>query len=65
MPNGTVTTKNRKLEQFFFAHGIDYLDCRKDPEDGMTVWTYPKTEETEHIVAEFKVAIQRRIMKGA
>ena len=38
METTTITTKARKLEQFFYAHGVDYLFCGKDA-DGMTVWT--------------------------
>ena len=65
MENTTITTKSRKLEQFFYAHGVDFIDWHKDPDDGMTVWVYPRNEETEHIAEEFKVAVQRRMKKGA
>lgn len=60
----TITTKNRKLEQFFYAHGVDFVSCEKD-EDGMTVWSYELTPENEHIVAEFRAAMNRRMKKGA
>ena len=60
----TITTKNRRLEQFFYAHGVDFRTCTKD-DDGMTVWTYDRTEENEHILAEFKTAMNRRMKKGA
>ena len=39
-----ITTKSRKLEQFFYAHGVTFLSCHKDDE-GMTVWTYEDNEE--------------------
>jgi len=60
----TITTRNRKLEQFIFLHGIDYVSCGKD-EDGMTVWRYECTEEILWIVKEFKQAQERRMKKGA
>lgn len=60
----TITTKNRKLEQFFYAHGVDFVGCSKD-EDGMTVWTYEKTPENDRIVQEFRIALIRRTKKGA
>lgn len=60
----SITTKNRKLEQFFYAHGVDFTTCSKD-EDGMTVWSYERNPENEHIVAEFRAAIARRTKKGA
>ena len=60
-----ITTKSRKLEQFFFAHGIDYIACTKD-EEAMTVWSYPRNEETIRILEEFKLGIARRSgKKGA
>lgn len=59
-----ITTRNRKLEQFLFLHGIDYIMVFKD-EDGMTVWKYENTQETTYIVNEFRIAQQRRQKKGA
>lgn len=59
----TVITRNRKLEQFIFLHGIDYVSTGKD-EDGMTVWEYERTEEIVRITQEFKLAQERR-KKGA
>jgi hypothetical protein len=59
-----ITTRSRKLEQFFFLHGIDFISCTKD-DDGMTVWTYERTTETEHILNEFHLAQNRRDKKGA
>lgn len=58
----TITTKSRKLEQFFYAHGVDFTACTKD-EEGMTVWVYPATEENRRIVAEFKLGLARRAQK--
>lgn len=60
----TITTRSRKLEQFFFMHGIDFIRCEKDDEC-MTVWVYERTPETEHILAEFRLAQSRREKKGA
>lgn len=53
-----ITTKSRKLEQFFYAHGVTFLSCYKDDE-GMTVWTYEDNEENRHIVDEFKIGLAR------
>lgn len=61
--NSPITTRSRKLEQFFFAHGIDFIRCEKD-EEAITVWTYERTPETERILAEFNVARSRREKKG-
>lgn len=54
----TITTRSRKLEQFFYAHGVCFLSCDKD-EDGMTVWTYENTEENRRISEEFRRGIAR------
>ena len=54
----TITTRSRKLEQFFYAHGVTFLACRKDDE-GMTVWEYPDNDENRHIVFEFKRGLAR------
>jgi len=59
-----ITTRSRKLESFFFMHGIDFIRCEKDDES-MTVWTYERTPETERILAEFRLAQSRRGKKGA
>lgn len=59
------TTRSRKLEQFLFAHAVDFTTCGKD-EEGMTYWTYDDTDEVRHIVAEFREALRRReAKKGA
>lgn len=58
----TITTKSKRLEQFFYAHGIDWVVSRHDDE-GMPVWEYPDNEETRHIVDEFKLALARRAKK--
>lgn len=57
-----ITTKNRKLEQFYYVHGVDFIDCSKD-DDGMTVWSYERTPEAESILAEWKLAQDRRAQK--
>lgn len=59
--NVTIKTRNRKLEQFFYMHGVDFVDCSKDDE-GMTVWTYVRNEENLNIVDEFNKARQRRML---
>lgn len=55
-----IEVKNRKLEQFYYAHGIDFISCRKDPEDALTVWEYEDNEENRRILEEFRTAIRRR-----
>lgn len=55
-----IEVRNRKLEQFLFLHGIDFIGCEKDPLDGMTVWTYEDNEENRRILEEFRLAIKRR-----
>ena len=57
---GLIEVKNRRLEQFFFVHAVDFISCRKDPADGMTVWTYEDNEENRRILSEFQEAIRRR-----
>ena len=59
----SITTKSRRLEQFFYLHGVDFESMTKDDE-GMTVWQYPATPENLHIVSEFKTALARRAKKG-
>ena len=54
-----LEVRNRKAEQFFFVHGVDYVDMRKDAE-GMTVWKYSDTEENRRILDEFIHAQQIR-----
>ena len=61
----TITTRSRKLEQFFYAHGVDFVESTKDDED-MTVWVYPATAENLRIVEEFRHGIACRTgKKGA
>ena len=59
-----IITRNRKLEQFFFLHGVDYIAVGKD-EEGLTVWHYERTEENVTILREFRLAQERRAKKGA
>ena len=59
-----IITRNRKLEQFFFLHGIDYIAVGKD-EEGLTVWQYERTEENVTILRGFRLAQERRAKKGA
>lgn len=55
-----IEIKNRRLEAFYYAHGVDFIHCDKDPLDGMTVWTYEDNEENRRILEEFRTAIRRR-----
>ena len=55
-----IEVKNRRLEQFYFAHGVDYVECKKDFADGLTVWEYEDNEENRRILEEFRLAIRRR-----
>ena len=64
MNQNPITTRSRKLEQFFFLHGIDFTTSLKD-EENMTVWVYERTPETERILEEFRTAQSRREKKGA
>jgi len=54
-----LEVRNRKAEQFFYVHGVNYVDMRKDAE-GMTVWKYSDTEENRRILDEFIHAQQIR-----
>ena len=47
-----LEVRNRKVEQFFYAHGVDFVGMRKDAE-GMTIWKYSDTEENRRILDEF------------
>lgn len=47
------TTVSRKLEQVLYNHGIMFISQSRDP-DGMTVWTYKRTDELEQIVSQFR-----------
>ena len=59
-----ITTRSRRLEQFFYDHGVDFTTCTKD-EEGMTVWQYPATAENLRILSEFRTAkILREQQKG-
>ena len=60
--SSTITTKSRKLEQFFYAHGVDWTGSFVDDE-GMWNWVYPDNDENRRIMEEFKVAIARREVK--
>lgn len=55
----TFSTRNRRLENFLFVHGIRFASWYKD-EDYMTVWEYVYTPEVARVVAEWD-EIQRRI----
>ena len=53
-----ITTKSRRLEQFFYAHGVQFLSCTKD-DDGMTEWQYEDNEENRRILSEFRLGLAR------
>ena len=55
-----ISTRNRRLEQFYFAHGVDHINSYKDLDEGLTVWEYEDNEENRRILEEFKLAIRRR-----
>lgn len=59
----TIKVYNRRLEQALFSLGVHFLSCDKDDE-GMTYWTYPRTEKTVQIVAWFKEAAENRRKAG-
>lgn len=59
----TLKTYNRRLEQALFTLGVTFLSCDKDDE-GMTYWTYPRTEKTEQIFSWFKEANKNRRKAG-
>lgn len=67
MTTTVFTTKSRKLEQFLYAHAIDFISSGKDLDDGMTYWSYTETDEVLRIVAEYREALRRReiMKKGA
>ena len=51
--DNTFTTTNRRLEQFMFAHKIDFLRQGRNA-DGMTHWVYIRTPYFEEVLKEFK-----------
>ena len=53
-----IVTRSRRLEQFFHVHAIHFVRQYKD-EEGMNVWEYARTPETERILAEFKAVLAR------
>ena len=55
-----ITTKSRKLEQFYYVHGVNFVSCYKDLDDGLTVWEYDDNGENRRILEEFRIAIRRR-----
>ncbi len=64
MANTIFETRNRKLEQFLFLHGIPHISFRKDA-DGMTVWKYENTSEAQRVVEEFREIQARRQVRRA
>jgi len=47
-----IEVRNRKIEQFLYAHGHDFISQEKDPE-GLTVWKYPDNKEIRRIIDEY------------
>ncbi len=52
-------TYNRKLEQFFFMHGIRFQSWYRD-RDGMTVWKYALDEFGMRVLEEWREITARR-----
>ena len=61
--DNTIQVYNRKLEQVLFYLGQKWIACDKT-EQGMTVWTYNKTEDVVRIIKLFNESI-REHKKGA
>lgn len=55
----TIKTSNRKLENVLYYLGVHYAQCDKN-EDGMTVWTYIRTEKVDQIVKWFREECKRK-----
>ena len=53
MQSPTFQTMSSKLEQFLYAHGIRFSSTHSDA-DGMQVWVYKLTPETQRVVDEFR-----------
>ena len=56
----SIEVRNRKLEAFYYAHGVDFISCDKDMADGLTVWMYEDNAENRRILEEFRTALKRR-----
>ena len=52
-------TRNRRLEQFFFALDIRFDGWHRD-RDGVTVWTYRLDEEGLRVLEEWREITARR-----
>lgn len=52
-------TQNRRLEHFFFLHGIDFEEQFKAP-DGMNVWRYCLDEEGRRVLEEWRTIKARQ-----
>jgi len=52
-------TASRKLEQFFFLHGIHHSGFYKN-QDGLTVWMYLLDEEGKRVLEEWREIVARR-----
>lgn len=50
-------TDNRGLEQFLYAHMIDFINLKRNDED-RCVWTYAVSNELKEIVEEFNEIVE-------
>ena len=48
----SIEVRNRKIEQFLYLHGVDFVDTGKDI-DGTTFWRYEDNEENRRIIDEY------------
>ena len=51
----SIEVRNRKLEAFYYAHGVDFISCDKDMADGLTVWTYEDNAGQTRYITEIHV----------
>lgn len=54
-----IEVRNRKVEQFFYLHGVDFVTTWRDP-DGLTVWGYEDNKENRRIIDEYLQAQEIR-----
>lgn len=54
-----IEIRNRKIEMFLYAHGVDWISQEKDTE-GLTVWKYADNKENRRIIDEYLQALAIR-----
>ena len=54
-----IEVRNRKIEQFLYLHGVDFISQDKDLE-GLTVWRYEDNKENRRIIDEYLQALEIR-----